>query len=99
MAFSDSVIEEAFARAGGVCECERKEHNHVPTISVKDGGFVRSLRCTRKLDKLKRGDREGAGGWEAHHVSSNGEDVLSNCEILCWPCHKKTASFGKTAEA
>jgi len=31
---------------------------------------------------------------EAHHVNSNGDDTLSNCEILCWDCHKKTLSFG-----
>jgi 5-methylcytosine-specific restriction endonuclease McrA len=38
--------------------------------------------------------REGRGAWEAHHVNANGEDILSNCEILCWDCHKNTGSFG-----
>ena len=34
---------------------------------------------------------------QAHHivaVSSGGKDILSNCEILCFTCHKKTSTFG-----
>ncbi len=31
--------------------------------------------------------------WEAHHkvaVASGGQDILSNCKVLCLDCHKKT---------
>ncbi|MCH7783571.1 HNH endonuclease, partial [candidate division KSB1 bacterium] len=25
-----------------------------------------------------------------HHLDPDGEDNMSNCEILCWDCHKQT---------
>jgi hypothetical protein len=81
MAFSDDVIKQAWNRSGGRCECQRTAHDH----SV--------FRCPRKLTWANRG-REGEGAWEAHHVSVAGGDGLSNCQILCWTCHKKTQSFG-----
>jgi hypothetical protein len=34
----------------------------------------------------------------AHHTVSQaagGPDILSNCEILCWPCHEATPTFGR----
>lgn len=34
------------------------------------------------------------GGWEPHHMSATDRGVLSNCEILCQECHKKTGTFG-----
>jgi len=51
-------------------------------------------RCKKQLTFENRGRGEGRGCWEAHHKSANGSDVLSNCEILCFDCHKATASFG-----
>ncbi len=81
MAFSNEVVKQAWQRAGGKCECRRNDHNH---------DYVR---CSKQLVWENRG-REGRGAWEAHHINSNGGDVLSNCEILCWDCHKKTRSFG-----
>jgi hypothetical protein len=77
MAFSDSVVSQAWNRAGGHCECRRQTHKHPFT------------RCNKQLVFANRG-REGYGAWEAHHVNSNGGDTLSNCEILCWDCHKRT---------
>ncbi len=77
MAFSDSVVEAAWRRAGGRCECRRRSHNH---------SYVR---CNKQLVWDNRG-REGRGKWEAHHRSSTGGDTLSNCEILCWNCHTTT---------
>ena len=35
---------------------------------------------------------------EAHHktsVTAGGGDNLSNCQILCIPCHKDTHTYGK----
>lgn len=86
MAFSDATVKQAWERAGGRCECQRSRHNH---------GY------TGKCDKLllwsARGNDNSPYGWEAHHktaVSSGGSDYLSNCEILCIDCHKKTESYG-----
>jgi len=82
MAFSNTVVEAAWKRAGGRCECRRTTHSH-PYV-----------RCNKQLVWANRG-REGRGAWEAHHVNSSGGDGLGNCEILCWECHKKTRSFGR----
>jgi hypothetical protein len=77
MPFSDAVVSQAWDRAGGRCECRRTSHNHPYT------------RCNKQLVRANRG-REGRGAWEAHHRNSAGGDTLSNCEILCWECHRKT---------
>lgn len=34
-----------------------------------------------------------------HHVTAKlvgGGDGLANCEVLCVPCHRKTASYGRS---
>ena len=79
--FPASVIEAAWRRSGGFCECNRPTHNHP------------NGKCPQKLSYSLRGS-ELLGGWEAHHINSNGEGVLNNCEILCQPCHKKTQTYG-----
>jgi 5-methylcytosine-specific restriction endonuclease McrA len=83
MSFPESVVKEAWKRAGGRCECKNTTHNHY-------------RRCNKQLTWENRG-REGRGAWEAHHtvsVDSGGSNTLSNCEILCWDCHTKTRTFG-----
>jgi hypothetical protein len=50
-------------------------------------------RCPKQLYIENRG-MEGSGAWEAHQINSTGGDSLSNCEILCWSCYKKTQSLG-----
>ena len=80
MTFSENTVRLAWIRAGGRCECKRfcKEH------------FLRQ--CKKELVWDNRG-REGDGAWEAHHkvsILNLGGDNLSNCEILCWECHKNT---------
>lgn len=77
MAFSEEVVKKAWSRAKGCCECRRKTHEHS------------YIRCNKNLVCGNNG-REGRGAWEAHHITSGGPDSLSNCEILCWECHKKT---------
>ena len=73
-----SVVEAAWRRAGGCCECPRDTHDHG------------SDRCNKQLAWADRGS-EGTGGWEAKRVESDGGDTLSNCEILCRePCHSAT---------
>lgn len=74
MAFPQSVIDAAWKRSGGYCECERKTHDKP---------------CGKRLAYKNRG-REGQGKWEGHHKWAGGPDTLSNCEILCWDCHKAT---------
>ena len=80
-AFSEGVVNAAWLRSGGRCECRRVSHGHP------------AIRCAQRLIYGLRGS-ELAGGWEAHHINSNGGDMLSNCEILCQQCHKKTQSYG-----
>jgi len=76
MAFPESVVRQAWQKAGGKCECRRVTHGH-------------SGRCNKQLVWKNRG-REGRGKWEAHHRVRSRGDTLSNCEILCWDCHSKT---------
>ena len=53
-------------------------------------------RCGKQLVKKNRGRSSGKRGcWEAHHKNRSKGSCLSNCEILCVNCHKKTKSFGK----
>ena len=80
MAFSDDVIDAAWARSSGRCECRRTTHNH-------------NGRCLHTLVKSMQG-KEEPGGWEAHHIDATGPDTIINCEILCQSCHKATASYG-----
>jgi len=81
MAFSQEVIDKAWKNCGGKCECVRTTHAHVG-------------KHDKVLTKSERGrEATGVGKWEAHHkvsVASGGEDIASNCEILCWDCHSKT---------
>jgi len=81
MAFSDDVVRQAWTRANGRCECERRVCSH-------------SGRCSRPLVWEQRG-KDTSNGWEAHHIVANGPDTLSNCEILCQPCHKNTYTYGR----
>lgn len=85
MAFSNVTILAAWERAGGKCECSRISHGH-------------NARCNKTLSSNNRGKDGAWGAWEAHHktaVACGGSDSLSNCEILCLDCHKKTASYGR----
>jgi len=46
----------------------------------------------------KCGKKVTMGTCEAHHktsVNSGGSDALSNCMILCPPCHQATRTYGK----
>ncbi len=55
--------------------------------------------CTRETCMHHKGrcNADLSGAWQAHHITSQnagGSDGLSNCEALCVPCHKNTASYG-----
>ena len=75
MPFSEDVVKQAWERAGGQCECGRRTHTHFYTP------------CGKSLIWNNRGTPY-EGGWEAHHITTYGGDVLSNCEILCWNCQE-----------
>lgn len=82
MAFSEAIRDQAFARSGGRCECHR-QHNGLD--APHHGG-----RCPRTFTRY-------GGQWEAHHIVSvlaGGPDTLSNCEVLCIPCHQLVQTYG-----
>jgi len=76
MAFSDSVVDQAWIRSDGRCECTDTGHGH-------------SERCCRELLRDRRGS-EPSCWWEAHKKVAGGDDTLSNCEILCQECSRQT---------
>ena len=76
--FSESLVERAWRRSGGACECEKIAHGHIG-------------RCNKMLLKSYRSDQSSAYGWETHSISGQHLDTMSDIEILCWdPCHKAT---------
>jgi len=83
MGFPSSVVEAAWKRSGGLCECRRERHTY------------HTGRCNKQLGWENRGKDGYRGCWEAHHINAGGPDTLSNCEILCCQCHKDTGSYGR----
>ena len=75
MAFENSVVDQAWARSGGWCECTDTSHGH-------------SERCAHELLRDRRG-AEPSYWWEAHKKVAGGNYTLSNCEILCHECFKQ----------
>lgn len=76
MSFPLSVIDQAFARSDGRCECLRE---HVGSVEVPYNGE----RCPETFTR-------NGGGWEARHVmaeSLGGHNSVSNCSILCLTCY------------
>ena len=78
MAFPESVMNRAFARSGGRCECKRRHLRDDSDAPHRDGRYAKTL--TRH------------GKWHAHHIKSDRPPVFSNCEVLCVACHKLTRS-------
>ena len=75
--FSEELVEKAWARSDGYCECERTTHGHTG-------------KCYKIVLKSSRGKREDSFCWEAHSKSERHLDSLSDCEILCCKCHYGT---------
>lgn len=74
MPFTDAVKQQAFARSGGRCECNRL-HTGVTGV-VHQGG-----RCPETFQQ--------GGGWEARHKRSElagGPSTLDNAVALCMTC-------------
>lgn len=72
--FPQLVVEEAWKRSNGICECENDGHGH-------------SGRCTQRLVWMVRGGKQKAS-WEAHAIDPDGERTLENCRLMCMACHK-----------
>lgn len=78
MPFPTQVVEAAWNRSGGRCECKRPAHSH------------QHGRCGEKLRFEMRGGKK-RGAWEAHKIDAFVGDVLSNCEIVCLDCFGRTS--------
>jgi len=72
--FADAVIDEAWRRAEGRCECGVLGHRHLAG-------------CRKLLLRASR-DRETPMGWVADVVDPQGRAVPGNCRILCCDCHR-----------
>lgn len=71
------VIEQAWNRAGGHCECVRESHRHPYG------------RCNLKL-RYDRGGSQRRGGWSVNpRDPSLSPSFPSNCEILCIDCYNR----------
>ena len=74
--FSEELIERAWTRSKGKCECEYRDHDHTG-------------KCDRMLIKVFRGDRMSEYGWEPHSISGRYLDNLADCTIMCLnPCYR-----------
>ena len=93
--FPRRVIIAAWKRAaGGVasrwayCECRWSKH------------ASHDAPCGKRLSIRNRGRGAGPGCWESNHIirkEDGGPRTLSNCEILCWSCHKWTMTKSNVA--
>ena len=87
--FTDATLRTAFERAGGRCECTRKECDE-----EHEG------RCPATFKWSDRGSSDDPDAWQGHHwiaQAKGGTDNPANCEILCVPCHIGTASYGRSS--
>ncbi len=76
MPFSQSVIDQAFKRSGGRCECtlQHEGERAAPHHGVK---------CPRGFPEV--------WGWQPNfkvHEDKGGKDALENCEVFCKECYQ-----------
>ena len=87
MKFPEHIVQQAWERASGYCECNRNYHCHKEDNQP----------CKETL-VWEHKDREGIkGSWYAHHIiptANGGPNEVSNCEILCYECYKSAGSYG-----
>jgi hypothetical protein len=78
---SDEVVENAWMRARGRCECERVSH-----------GSRHVSRCNTPLLWTARGTEHRMGAWEAFRTAEptrGSWEAVNRCEILCWACFRQ----------
>jgi hypothetical protein len=73
------VVEQAWERACGQCECRHAVHGH-------------HIPCGRKLEFGMRGVNE-SGGWEIHAKNRNESPTLANSEVQCFRCYKQSRMY------
>ena len=76
--FSNQMVDRAWQRSGGFCECAWPLHMH-------EG------RCNRVLFKFLKGDLTSEWGWEVHS-KTGGYKTLSDSEVLCTHCYNVRVS-------
>jgi hypothetical protein len=83
MGVPEDVLCQAWAWAGGRCECKRPGHDH-------------RERCAAKLDLAARGSVQ-PGGWDYRvrvPLAQGGGERAENLEILCTFCYL-AVQFGR----
>ncbi len=76
MSLSRKIIEQAWQRSAGLCECRHPHHKHP------------GERCGQRLNWINRGIY-GEGAWEAQRLTAADGSLKPGVEILCWDCHAK----------
>jgi hypothetical protein len=73
---SRNIIDEAWKRSGGYCECTLTSHDH-------EG------RCKKLICKFFRGEADELG-WEVHSLSGKPLDDISDNIVMCSGCFSQT---------
>jgi len=76
MTFPEDIVQEAWTRSGGKCECVKVSHAH-PYV-----------RCNKKLVWSHR-YMDIEGGWEDYRSNKFAGNVVSNCRIICIACARR----------
>jgi hypothetical protein len=72
--FSNLIIQQAWTRSAGRCECVRGDHNH-------------GSRCNRALVWERRTGESKPGSWVADSKSGAFRPGAEDCTIVCWQCY------------
>ena len=76
----DSVINTAWKRSEGKCECSSTDHDH-------------KWRCCKVLYLPHRGLDE-FGGWELYYKDKSARlNDPNNCEIQCFACYREKSKL------
>jgi hypothetical protein len=79
-----SIIEKAWSRAGGRCECTSNYHWHIG-------------RCNGIIIKSFRGEKDNTYGWEAYNKNGSCTEP-SDCEINCIKCYSARVNTREKAK-
>jgi hypothetical protein len=72
--FSNMIVQQAWTRASGRCECASGSHQHAG-------------RCNRPLIWERRTGESKPGAWVAESKSRRFRPSADDCEIVCWNCY------------
>ncbi|AII61211.1 hypothetical protein DMTZ50_1304 [Dehalococcoides mccartyi] len=71
-----NVVEQAWQRCGGKCECKDQSHAHT------------YIRCNRKLIYENK-DKPRIDGWKVVYLTGVAADTAENIRIYCHSCFKQ----------